>query len=118
MFSHYHRLKNRLLSKQPRKIDLIIVFVCTELWKKKRLEIHITECPFKQINVKVNNQGQITVKVKKTHFGSRSITQCIFQNNGFSAHIKLAATAKYYEFINQNPLPLNWKVNWKSGFGI
>lgn len=86
--------------------------------EKERLEIYITECPFKQINVKVNNQGQITVKVKKTHFGSRSITQCIFQNNGFSAHIKLAATAKYYEFINQNPLPLNWKVNWKSGFGI
>lgn len=74
-----------------------------KLLKRKETGIYITECPFKQINVKVNSQGQITVKANKTHLGRRSITPRIFQNNGFSAHIKLAATAKYYEFINQNP---------------
>lgn len=98
----YHCLKTRLFSKHQ-EIDLIIVFVCTEL-RKRKTRIYITECPFKQINVKVNNQGQITVKVKKTHFGSRSITQCIFQNNGFSAH-KARCNSKILRIHKSKPPP-------------
>lgn len=77
--------------------------LCTELWERKT-RIYITECPFKQINVKVNNQGQITVKVNKTHFGSRSITQRIFQNNGFSAH-KARCNSKILRIHKSKPPP-------------
>lgn len=84
MFLYYHCLKNRQFSKRQ-EIDLVMVFV--QKFGKEKTRIYITKCPFIQINVKVNNQGQITVKVNKTHFGSRSIMQRIFQNNGFSAHI-------------------------------
>lgn len=65
-----NRFNNSLLSAQRERGRIV---------EKERLEyIYITECPFKQINVKVNNQGQITVKVKKTHFGSRSINAVHF----------------------------------------